>query len=109
MRLISLLAALVTAGALGYYFLVVREHLSGSGSSGGGSSDGGSSLSPTSTRFSRYWRRWLNRCNGWTERRLYITIRLAGWYYDPNDPYNNNVLAQSYTMPLNHYLQAGHA
>jgi len=111
---LGVLAALVAAGALGYYFLVVRKHSSGSGSgsSGGGSSDGGSSLSPTSTATGHH-DLVVTGGDGSTvtmdDGTTYVYHNPFGgtWYYDPNDPYNNNAQAQSYTPPLNTTFKPG--
>jgi hypothetical protein len=109
---LGVLAALVAAGALGYYFLVVRKHSSGSGSSGGGgSSDGGSSSSPTSTV--GHHDLVVTGGDGSTvtmdDGTTFVYNNPFGgtWYYDPNDPYNNNAQAQSYTPPLNTTFKPG--
>jgi len=108
---LGVLAALVIAGALGYYFLVVRKHSSGS-SGGGGSSDGGSSSSPTSTAIGHH-DLVVTGGDGSTvtmdDGTTFVFKNPFGgtWYYDPNDPYNNNAQAQSYTPPLNTTFKPG--
>ena len=107
---LGVLAALVAAGGLGYYFFVVRKH--SSNTSGDGSSGGGSSSSPTSTATGHH-DLIVTGGDGSTvtmdDGTTFVYKNSFGgtWYYDPNDPYNNNAQAQSYTPPLNKTFKPG--
>jgi hypothetical protein len=107
--ILGVLAVLVAAGGLGYYFFVVRKH--SSNTSGDGSS-GSSSSSPTSTATGHH-DLIVTGGDGSTvtmdDGTTFVYKNSFGgtWYYDPNDPYNNNAQAQSYTPPLNKTFKPG--
>lgn len=106
----GVLALLIAGGALAYYFLVVRKPSSGSSDSGG---SGSGSSSPTSTASAGHHDLVVTGGDGSTvtmdDGTTFVYKNSFGgtWYYDPNDPYNNNAQAQSYTPPLNTTFKPG--
>lgn len=102
----ALIVVLGVAAALVYFFVIKKD--TSNSSSGGGGGGGSSSSSRTSAvsggstpRFA------VSGGDGSTvtleDGTTFVYKNQFGgtWYYDPNDPYNNNAQAQSYSPPLN--------
>ncbi|KAF8329749.1 glycoside hydrolase superfamily [Cantharellus anzutake] len=110
-----LLALAVALGAL--YFFVLRKHSSNKDNttSGGGSGSSLTGGSPTRTSSGASPSNTVRVTGGDGSvvtfedgsTMVYRNSFAGTWYYDPNDPFNNNAQAQSWTPPLNTTFKFG--